>query len=223
MKYLVIVILFALGCTEKEVTQSPVAVEPTKPVEIPAVKPETQKKPLAWGNSHADWDKYLYDAISGAPSLDKVTNICKTLSHKDCLAQSLSIMSKYESRFKPSTFYAECNKDKCVYSDGCNKVEGYGYCMKGNSKYDNGVVISSGLLQISTSSAISYGCNVKSKEDLTDPKKNLECAVKIASKWIVQDGVFYKDGTKLGLARYWSVMRDSSKSKHKILDYMKQF
>lgn len=183
-------ILFALAFFHSSCT-----MQPTKPVV------EAQQKPailLAWGLSHPDWDKYLSDAVNSSSLKPDVKLPCKKLNAKDCLIQTISIMAKYESSFNPAEKYTESFADA------------------------SGVkVVSRGLLQVSQESANqkAYDCKITDPKQLHDPKINLECAVKIAVKWINQDGVFF-GGDKLGLGRYWSVGRKSSGSNAKILKYL---
>lgn len=109
----------------------------------------------------------------------------------------ISEMARYESSFKPASTYKENFK---------------------NSKGE--YVLSTGMLQISLESGKSYDCPIKKQSDLTSSKNNLTCGVMILNRWIGRDQHFglYKSSpiTKLGGARYWSVLRDSSKSQPKI-------
>lgn len=101
----------------------------------------------------------------------------------------ISAMAKRESNFKPETSYKEGFNDS-----------------KGNP------VISRGLLQISKESAnqSAYGCKIVNESELHDPKTNINCGILILSKWVPQDNAI---GTKkLGGARYWSVLRDTSET-----------
>ena len=191
---LVMLFLFLVGCVQAPVTAP---VKPPVVVKQPTLAPMN----LAWGSTHADWDKYLYDAVNASALKSDVKMPCKKLASKDCLIQTISIMAKYESSFNPQEKYTE------GFSDA-----------QGNK------VISRGLLQISIESANqkAYGCNITKAEQLHDPKTNLECAVKIAVKWINQDGVFF-GSDKLGLGRYWSVGRKSSGSNLKILNYLQSY
>lgn len=70
-------------------------------------------------------------------------------------------------------------------------------------------VISAGLLQISLESGKSYGCPITKTEDLFDPAVNIACFVRIARRWVVNDGVIqggHVDAWR-GLARYFSPFR----------------
>lgn len=105
----------------------------------------------------------------------------------------ISTMAQYESGFDP----------KQTYKEGFNDAQGK-------------PVLSRGLLQMSKESVnqSAYGGNIKNAEELHDPRTNLICAVKILNYWIPKDKCF--GSGKLGGARYWSVLRDSSKSQAKI-------
>ena len=76
-------------------------------------------------------------------------------------------------------------------------------------------VVSRGLLQLSIESSRAYDCPLDEAEQLHDPARNIDCAVRILDKWVGQDGVISRDGGGqprqwLGGARYWSVLRRST-------------
>ena len=126
----------------------------------------------------------------------------KTFNHeqkKQVFITLISEMARYESSFNPRTKY----------------TEGF-YDSKGRK------VISQGLLQISQESANqkAYGCEITHPDMLLHPGVNLLCGVRILDHWLSKDGVI-GSGTKGG-ARYWSVLRDSSKSQPKIKKALKQ-
>lgn len=112
-----------------------------------------------------------------------------------CWVGILSAMAKYESGFDPNQDY----KEDMIDVDGTP-------------------VISRGLLQISKTSANSYGCAIGKAAELHDPETNIRCGVRILAKWIPNDGfissskMIVKDGKQkkqwLGGARYWAVLRD---------------
>jgi len=85
-------------------------------------------------------------------------------------------------------------------------------------------VISRGLLQISLGSSRGYGCGIKTANELHDSKKNLECGVKILSRWIPSDNVIVgQRGNKwLGGARYWSVLRTRNRNAKPIRVLLKE-
>ena len=74
-------------------------------------------------------------------------------------------------------------------------------------------VISRGLLQISQESANGYGCGITDANQLHDPRTNLQCGLKIASRWVKRDGVVAGGQNRnwLGMARYWSPFRNSKR------------
>lgn len=113
-------------------------------------------------------------------------------------------MSNFESGHNPKAQYRECSKSKCKYKSGCFEHKTYGYCMKGSSKYDEGTVISKGLLQLSISSSLSYGCDLKNADDLYNPEKNLACGFVIMKKQIARTGVIG------GASNYWAVLKPTN-------------
>lgn len=160
-----------------------------------------QRVVLAWGTSHPDWDKALYEAIdnlkqphNGSPV--KLKTPCKKLDTRDCAAQLLSAIAKRESNFKTETTYNETGH-----------LQG---------------VVSRGLFQISKDSANGYGCNIVNEKQLHDAQKNIQCAVKILARWSTKDGVLIGPNKK-GCARYWAVCRETSGSYKKIMEYMSGF
>ena len=168
-------------------------IEETKPVEAPK-----KKIVLAWGESRQDWTDHLVAEIDKAKWNPAIENYCKTVSLKECVAQAVSILSKYESSFKTGEQFTESFNDS-----------------KGNP------VISRGLLQLSFESANqkAYSCGLKTPEDLHDAKINLSCGVKIVNYWLNRDLVLMAEPKK-GCARYWSVCRASSSKNAKIKTYL---
>jgi len=83
------------------------------------------------------------------------------------------------------------------------------------SQFQSGLnAISRGLLQISFSSTQNskyrkHGCLINKAEDLVNPEKNLACGVGIMD-FLALDGCVscQKNGKWLGIARYWSTLRD---------------
>jgi len=166
------------------------------------IKQVEQPKPvikLAWDNQ--EWTYHLIKEIESKEWSPQIKNHCKKLDVKTCLAQALSIMAKYESGFKPETKYTESFKDA-----------------KGQ------LIISRGLFQLSIESAnqSAYKCGIKQAEELHDPFVNITCMVKIAHHWLNKDLIFFSPN-KLGLSRYHSVARPTSRSHTKILTYLNDF
>lgn len=195
---IIFAVLFLSACVSEAV--KPDAVKPE------AIKPRVTM--LAWGD-RPEWTSYLIGAVTVA-DLQKTNpkdmagicpNYAKTSSEDriEFWAQLVSIMSKYESNFKPETSYTEGFKDA-----------------KGKP------VISRGLLQISIESANSYGCGFRDAKELHDAKKNLACGVQIIKRWVSRDDhVMGAVGKNVGCGRYWSVCRTTSKSNAKIKAYLK--
>ena len=104
----------------------------------------------------------------------------------------LAEMAEYESDLNPQTEFKETLRDS-----------------QGN------YVVSRGLLQISIESANQkrYSCGISAEQDLHDPATNIQCGAKILSSWVSTDGVVASnDGSNLGGARYWSVLRSKNSS-----------
>lgn len=213
MKYLIyFAILFHASCDcyamsklfpQAKVEQKEVVKPNPSPIVIDAPK----------GDYKADWDHKaegkLWTQITSA-ALDELgrdmllmeapkdaDKYCKGFGsmtyeqRKQCFIGLISSMARFESNFTPSQSYTEDFNDA-----------------KGKK------VVSRGLLQLSIESGKSYGCELKTAQDLHDPKANLRCAVRILNRWIPKDK--YIGTAKLGGARYWSVLRDTSKSQAKV-------
>lgn len=127
------------------------------------------------------------DASKYCPGFAKA----KYEGRKQCFIGLISSMAFYESGFDPAQ----------TYTEGFNDAQGK-------------KVISRGLLQMSIESARSYKCEAKTAQDLHDPKIGLRCGVIVLNRWIYKDK--YIGSKKLGGARYWSVLRDTSKSQAKV-------
>jgi hypothetical protein len=132
----------------------------------------------------------------GAPPGD-IAKFCPRYRHLgesgriDFWVKIISAIAASESSFNPKSFYRE----------GWNERNGE-------------PVISRGLLQISLGSSTGYGCGIKTSSELHDPKKNIECGVKILSRWIPNDSVIVgqRGNQWLGGARYWSVLRTQNRN-----------
>ncbi len=185
--WLLVVIAFFLlsGCSTSSTTSS--VIEPKKIV-------------LAWGDK-PEWTDHLIAEIDKANWSNGIEVPCKTANFRECLAQLMSEMVRWESSFNPKTEYKENFKDS-----------------KGNW------VISRGLFQLSIESANqkAYGCGFKTEQEIHEPLKNISCAVKIVNHWLNKDLVFF-GGEKLGVGRYWSVGRASSSKNAKIKEYLSKF
>lgn len=106
-----------------------------------------------------------------------------------------SMMAFFESSFKSNQPFAEGFK---------------------NSRGE--VVISRGLLQISSESANSYGCGIQTEAQLEDPETNLRCGVRIMNSLVSRSNLIHGKLTSAvngnpwaGGARYWSVLRWNQK------------
>lgn len=200
MRHLILVLgLLLSGCATwnealKEVQEEQSTTPVVKKPEI-AFKSEFPNK---------DWERFTIEALEahGKELLDfESPKDAETFSFKAKTRQErkafylmlISLMAWRESSFKPDTKYEE-------------------------SGHLAGVT-SRGLLQISLDSGKSYNKNLKNAQELHDPKINLETGVMILNRWIPKDGYIGTD--KKGGARYWSVLREHSKSRPKIIEKMK--
>ncbi len=141
-----------------------------------------------WDKNHKEWTPLLVKALQdfGQPLLQG--------GFKEMCGEKLqwwisfiSAMADEESGFDANQKYTEKFPDS-----------------KGNRQ------VSLGLLQVSLDDAGIYGCEFKTEADALDPRKNLECGVRILSKQIARDGVI-AEGSKAsnakGGARYFSTLR----------------
>lgn len=195
MKKIILVSILYFICFTFLVSCQTSQVVETKPVEAPVAQ---KKIVLAWGESRQEWTDHLIAEIDKAKWNPAIENYCKTVSLKECVAQAVSIMAKYESGFKPETKYNETGH-----------LQG---------------VVSRGLFQISfdSSNMSAYKCGTKNPQQLHEPLFNISCMVKIVNYWLNRDLVFF-GGDKLGLGRYHHVGRASSKSNLKIKEYLSGF
>lgn len=143
---------------------------------------------LAWGPTKGTWTDHLIEEIYSREWSPLIISPCVTLTMKDCLAHTLSIIAKKESGLNPRSIYIERN-----------------------------LKLSKGLFQLSAESVNqkAYDCKV-SNRDLLNPYTNIGCAVKIAHFWLNRDLVFFTESQakdrnlQKGLSRYWTVARPSS-------------
>lgn len=198
MKYLIFVIALLTACTQA-------------PVKETREKPENVTVAARWDGKHPDaakWSDHLYKAILSSELVNlkpgDISDFCPSYpTDKDARARFwvalISAMAEKESSHKPETQYKESFKDQ-----------------HGN------YVISRGLLQLSIESARGYKCVLDNAQDLHDPYKNLDCGLKILTRWVSKDGfIARKTSGWRGGARYWSVLRKSS-TKSFITGYTKQ-
>ena len=187
MKFLYFCLLclwFAIAFTSCKKEPKP---EPVKQKEITAFWPNKEWTEYLDYLLETDGVRLLY--IPG-PNDEVEWCMTKYEQPKEFYIKLFSAIAKFESNFNPSTTYKENFKDA-----------------KGN------FVISTGLLQVSAESCRGYGVEDASNENLKNPQKNLICGVKIAKKWILQDGVIAQGtgNASKGLARYFSTMRTTGK------------
>lgn len=209
MLVMVFMMVCMFGCSTPPVTQS---VKPEASVVVPG--------PLSWENGHPErqaWTLALigeigakFDGLEAAKDLNYFCPKFPTMTpgfQIAALAELFIGMAKFESGWKPATAFRECRKDKCIYKE-CIKNTTYGYCMKGDSRFDDGMITSRGLLQMSIRSSQSYGCDLKDPKELHDPIKNLKCATTIMVKQIKRTGMISSS------SNYWSVVKSSYSKNH---------
>jgi len=157
----------------------------TQPVK--AAEPVTEKDPEQSLFPKKEWADYLWKLLDNMPRAQDEFTLCgpKGLTRENWL-HLFAAIAKNESNFKPELTYKETFK---------------------NSRGE--YVISTGLFQLSYESARGYGFSGITTEQLKDPYKNIEVAVKIMRTWVQRDGVVSGENYRgwLGAARYWSVFR----------------
>lgn len=189
----------------EELTKIPIPkTTPAPKPSVPSSDTETPNVRALWDDrieSGHKWTLFTIDALKnyGADLIESVPadieNFCpnyKTLnisSRMEFWVNLVSAIAAAESRFNPKVFYVET-------------------MLNSNGEH----VVSRGLLQLSLESVRYYGCPIKTDADLEDPRKNIECGVRILNRWIPSDGVMSAQSKSgwLGGARYWSVLRPYS-------------
>lgn len=172
------------------------------PTKTPVVSPGERVVIRAlWDDRVPDgrlWTRFALQALStyGRVLLksvpEDIQNFCPNYTalgirgRADFWVKFISAIAAAESHFNPKDFYTE----KSVDSNGNNEI-------------------SRGLLQLSLESSQAYHCDINNDADLEDPQKNIDCSIRILSKWISEDGVIAsRESTKwLGGSRYWSTLR----------------
>ena len=162
------------------------------------VTTETVKPRWETVKAHPEWTSYARESLwkhgqyllTGELKDIKDFSVKSEVNREEFILFLLSLMVEKESYFKPSTEYKEKFKDR----NGRN-------------------VISTGLFQISleSSNGSRYRCGMKSQADLKDPRKNIECSIKILNALVREDSRIAGkvSGSWKGGARYWSVLRDT--------------
>lgn len=151
------------------------------------------------GYAVAALNNYGEDLLKEVP--DDIANYCPKYSKLNRVARIdfwvkvISAIAAVESAYRPSSSYKEKMNDR-----------------NGNR------VVSRGLLQISLESSHLYGCATNNDGDLTSPKRNIECGVKILNRLVPADGVISRQGNEhwYGAARYWSTLRPVNQSSQTI-------
>lgn len=115
----------------------------------------------------------------------------------------LSFMAKYESNFDTNQTFKEPFTDRSGEH-----------------------VISSGLMQVSIESCRGYGTRLERKEELLDPTKNLECAVRILNRWMQRHSRLMSLNSwegNVGGSKYWAVLRHGRRGYEQIKSLTKKY
>jgi len=222
---LLLITLLLAGCAGN-LKKNDAAVLPPVEVAAPALveEPTNPRIALYWEHTDAShperapWTDALVAEIrrdlAKYEAASDITTFCPKFKKLDTESKIKAIgelwvgITYYESGFDPQETYRECSKTECKYGSGCNYIKPYGYCMKGPAKYDNGMVVSKGLGQMSIGSSLDYGCDLEKPDDLYNPIKNLVCANKIMGKQIA------RTGKMTGSSNYWAVLKGSYSKNH---------
>lgn len=210
----ILLLLCASSIVSCSHTVSPIKdiVNPTKDTASPTVVIAKTIKPR-WETvkAHPEWTGYARESLwehgqylltgelkdIGDFSTKKVTD------REEFMIFLLSLMVEKESYFDPSSEYKENFKDR-------------------HGRY----VISTGLFQISleSSNGSRYKCGMKSQADLKDPRKNIECSVKILNALVKENARLAGRVSRRwkGGARYWSVLRKGHSPYNFIVKEMKK-
>lgn len=182
-------------------TSSPLVLPLTTGTPNP-ITPNNNTVPLLWESARpegAQWSRYLYTAIDqfGRNLLSSnptdIAEFCPSYP-------SLTTAQK-------ANFYALLISAIAKYESGFNP----------NSSYkESWGVYSNGLLQLSLGDG--HGCNFQNNAETFDPKKNLECGVKILNDEVKRDNVIAQGSgnSSRGGARYWAVLRGSRSTRNNI-------
>lgn len=184
-------LLLITSCNDSTVTSS----EQTEP------SPKSEKSySFEWNNK--EWDAQLVKSLKASRLSSVVAKDAKDFGYKtgmdliEFYGKILVKIAYYESKFIPSKKYQEA----FVGRDGKR-------------------IYSRGLFQLSLGSSRGYPkCQMKTEANFHIGVMNINCAVAILEKWVVNDGVLTGKVTPpvgaskwdkgwRGGARYWAVMR----------------
>ncbi len=158
---------------------------------------------MPWDGRHPDaaaWTRFTRESVASVgegllgESPSDVTSFCPRYEGLDDAGKTsfwvglVAALARHESNYKPATAFRES------FSDSSGRR-----------------VVSRGLLQLSDESARGYACEHDRAEDLHDARVNLDCGVRILTRWVVRDGrIAGQSSGWRGGARYWSVLRKAS-------------
>jgi hypothetical protein len=160
---------------------STIPVVSQTPQEQSPIEPDPEKSLFP----NKEWVDYLWKLLDNMPRASDEFALCgpSGLTRQNWV-HLFAAMAKHESNFRPTLEFKE------------------------NFKNSRGEwVISTGLFQLSYESARGYGFTGITTEQLKNPYKNIEVAVKIMRTLVAKDGVVSSGPIWRGAARYWSVLR----------------
>lgn len=183
MKTTILLILLLSGCSSK-------VVDTLKGQEPPKPEIQTPPPPVVVVNKSLfpkqEWADHVWTLVEDMPKAKDEFTLCPKGLTRGNWVHLFAAMALHESTFNPSLTYKENFK---------------------NSRGE--YVISTGLFQVSYESSRGYGFQGITTEQLKDPYKNINVAVRIMRTLVARDGVVQgKKGTSWqGAAKYWSVLR----------------
>lgn len=172
--------VFGWFCAQAPIVEAPKPVETPKPISAPEQLAPKSLFPKQ------EWADHVYALVGDMPKVKDEKQLCPNGMSRRNWVHFFAAIAKNESNFNPNLVYKENFK---------------------NSRGE--YVLSTGLHQVSYESARGYGFKGITTEQLKDPFKNIEVAVKIVKTLAYGDGYAQgRHGTKwLGAARYFSVFR----------------
>ena len=170
-----------------------------------------------WESNRSDgktWTIYAIRALEkyGEPMLEANPGDAKTFCPNFDRLDRAGRMNFYVNFIAAISYEESSWNPKDLYTEKFN-----------NSKGEK--VVSRGLMALSKESAGLYHCDINEENDLYDPRLNLECSVRIISRWITKDqyiayNVGEHDEAKnwRGAARYFHTLwRDQAKKRNEII------
>lgn len=167
--------------------QAPVVAPVETPKEPPYVAPVIPIEVVAPKSLFPEqaWANHVWNLVSDMPYASDEKKLCPKGLTRQNWVHLFAAMAKHESKFDPKLTFKEDFT---------------------NSRGER--VISTGLFQVSYESSRGYGFSGITTEQLKDPYKNIEVAVKIMKTLVARHGVVAGNyGGWKGGSAYWSVLR----------------